>query len=297
MQIKDYADTFIEYCEITRKLSLSTLRNYRHYLRRFISFVGDKKTSEITFQEVQNYRTSLYDSGYSVQTLSFHIIVLREFFKYLRKNDIEILAPEKIEVPKVPKRMIKVAENSEINQILESIDRSSLIGLRNYAMLVMLFTTGLRVSELIGLNRSQIHFEHGEFTVRGKGDKPRIVFLSVGAKNALTTYLKARKDSLDPLFINFGTGFRKSMNPEKRRITRVSVEHIVRTCAKNAQVERRITPHTLRHCFATGLLRNGADIRSVQELLGHSSITTTQLYTHITNESLKDTFLKCQQDI
>lgn len=297
MQTRDYADTFIEYCEITRKLSLSTLRNYRHYLKRFISFVGNKKPNEITFQEVQNYRASLYESGYSVQTLSFHIIVLREFCKYLRKNDVEIIAPEKIEVPRVPKRMIKIAENSEINKMLECIDRSSLIGLRNYAMLVMLFTTGLRVSELIGLNRNQINFEHGEFTVMGKGDKPRIVFLSVGAKNSLIKYLKARKDNLDPLFINFGTGFKKSMNPEKRRITRVSVEHIVRTCAQKAQVERRITPHTLRHCFATGLLRNGADIRSVQELLGHSSITTTQLYTHITNESLKETFLKCQSDI
>ena len=297
MRTKDYADSFIEYCEITKKLSLNTLRNYRHYLKRFTNFIGNKKTKDIKLQEVQNYRTFLYEAEYSVQTMSFHLIVLREFFKYLRKNDVDVLAPEKIEIPKTPKRMIKIVGNSDTAKLLDIIDQNSLIGLRDYAMVKMLLTTGLRVSELISLDREQINFEQGEFTVRGKGDKPRIVFLTSATKTALQKYLSLRTDILTPLFINSGKGtVRFGDINEKRRITRVSVEAIVRNYTKQAEIEHRITPHTLRHCFATGLLRSGADIRSVQELLGHSSITTTQLYTHLTNEDLKQTFMQYQQD-
>ena len=211
---------------------------------------------------------------------------MRAFLKYLTKNDIKTLAPEKIELSKIPKRSVEVLSREELERIFKAVDRLDKAGLRDIAILETLYSTGLRVSELASLNRNQVDLKRREFMVRGKGAKPRIIFLSEKAAQAITKYLKSREDNFDPLFINNMKG--DITDHEKKRLSTVSIEAIVRKYARKAGVVKKVTPHTLRHSYATELLINGADIRSVQEMLGHSSITTTQIYTHVTNKKLKE---------
>jgi site-specific recombinase XerD len=224
------------------------------------------------------------------KTQNYHLIALRAFLKYLSKNDIPSLAPEKVELGKTPKRTVDFLTREEVARLLDAVDIAKDSGARDRAILETLFSTGLRVSELRGLNRGQVDLKRKEFMVRGKGSKPRIVFLSDRCVEWLERYMKTRDDNWKPLFINA----RRSRNDddldlhEKRRLSAVSIQNIVRAAARQAGIIKKVTPHTIRHSFATNLLFRGADLRSVQDMLGHASITTTQLYTHITNKQLRE---------
>ncbi len=300
MKLSVLIQRFLDYCEVEKNQSPRTICNYTHYLNRFLNFAGNIEPNRITLDRVHEYRLHLNrikdESGESLgtKTQSYHIIALRAFLKYLIKNDIKTLAPEKIELPKIPERTVEFLEREEIERIFAAVDASKANGLRDLAILETLYSTGLRVSELAKLNRNQIDFKTNEFMVRGKGRKPRLVFLSDRAAEKIKTYLAARTDAFDPLFIN-SKGAKSAADitlGEKRRLTTVSIENIVRKYTRQAGIIKKVTPHTLRHSYATHMLQAGADIRSVQEMLGHSSITTTQIYTHITNQRLKEVHRK-----
>ena len=296
MHISKHIKDFLEYLEITKNRSERTIENYDHYLKRFRDFSGeDIEPKNITLQKINNYRLFLNrltnDKGKTlgIKTQNFHLIALRAFLKYLTKNDVRTLAPEKIELAKIPERTIEVISRDELDRIFAAVDKAKSQGRRDSAILETLYATGLRVSELISLNREQVDLKRREFMVRGKGKKPRIVFLSKRASNSIETYIKLRDDNYDPLFINSGKGIKEDIaDGERRRLSRVSIENIVRKYALKAGIIKKVTPHTLRHSYATELLINGADIRSVQEMLGHSSITTTQIYTHLTDKKLRE---------
>lgn len=295
MGINEYIRDFLEYCEITGNKSAKTIENYQHYLKRFQDFVGGNiDPKEITASRINNYRLYLNrfkderGRGLSVKTQSYHIIALRAFLKYLIKKDVRTLAPEKIELGKIPARTVEVLSREELERIFKAVDHTKKNGPRDIAILETLYSTGLRVSELAGLNREQVDLKRREFMVRGKGKKPRIVFLSKKAADTIESYLKQRRDNYKPLFINLRQGNGDILGDEKRRLSTVSIENLVRKYALKAGIIKKVTPHTLRHSYATELLINGADIRSVQEMLGHSSITTTQIYTHLTNKKLRE---------
>jgi len=288
---------FLEYCEVTKNQSKKTIENYQHYLHRFLKCAGDIKISEISQELIHQYRLYLSrlkdpktNDFLSIKTQNYHIIAVRAFLKYLVKNDIQCLPPEKVDLSKIPERTVEFLTREELDRLFESIKKDSKKGLRDNAIIQTLYSTGLRVSELVNLNRDQVDLERKEFMVRGKGKKPRIVFLSENAVNALTEYLKSRDDNFSPLFISTKRGRSDDdlSIDDKKRLTPYSVQEIVRNYSKLAGIVKKVTPHTLRHSFATEMLINGADIRSVQELLGHASITTTQIYTHITNKKLKE---------
>ena len=293
MKISIAVKEFLEYLEITQNKSQKTLENYRHYLYRFKEFLSeDINLNEITQKKIQNYRLYLNrlenknNKKLGIKTQKYHIIAVRAFLKYLSKQDIKSLAPEKVELSKVPARTVEALTRDEVERLFNAVKLSSNNYLRDLAILETLYSTGLRVSELRSLNIEQVDIKRREFMVRGKGDKPRIVFLSKKASEAISKYLKYREDNLSPLFINnLKTDI---LETEKRRLSTVSIENIVRKYALRAGIIKKVTPHVLRHTYATELLINGADIRSVQEILGHSSITTTQIYTHITNKKLKE---------
>lgn len=297
---------FLDHCEVGRNQSPRTLQNYHHYLSRFQKWAGDISPKSITLDSVQKYRLYLNRLGENankerdlnakgalgIKTQNYHIIALRAFLKYLAKNDIESLSAEKIELSKIPARTVEYLTREELERMFEQPDTSNIKGLRDLAIMETLYSTGLRVSELANLNRAQVDLDRREFMVRGKGRKPRIVFLSTRAVERLREYFAARTDNFEPVFLNHGRGKAGSIDDitlsEKHRLTTVSIENIVRTTALHAGIIKKVTPHILRHSFATELLINGADIRSVQEMLGHASITTTQIYTHITNQRLHE---------
>lgn len=292
---------FLEYCEITKNRSAKTLENYSHYLERFLKFIDTElSVSDIDLELVNNYRLYLNrlqsadgKDLLTQKTQGYHIIALRAFLKYLIRNDYDTLAPEKVELGKMPERTVDFLDREELEKLFAAVKRNGIIGLRNYAILRTLYSTGLRISELINLNCDDINLKTREFRVNGKGGKYRIVFLSQDAANAIEAYFKERKDDLKPLFLNHGRAKAKSNSArlsvdEQRRITPTMVQYSIRNYAKKAGLVKKVTPHKLRHSFATELLRNGADIRSVQEMLGHSSITTTQIYTHLTNRQLRE---------
>lgn len=289
---------FLDHCEVGKNQSPRTLRNYHHYLSRFQKWAGDVNVDQITLDTVQQFRLHLNrledEKGgtLGIKTQNYHIIALRAFLKYLAKNDILSLAAEKIELSKIPARTVEYLTREELERMFEEPDTSNIKGLRDLAIMETLYSTGLRVSELASLNRAQVDLDRREFMVRGKGKKPRIIFLSPRAVERLNEYFSARTDNFEPVFLNHGRGKAGSIDDitlsEKHRLTTVSIENIVRTTARRAGIIKRVTPHILRHSFATELLINGADIRSVQEMLGHASITTTQIYTHLTNQRLRE---------
>ena len=290
---------FLIYCEVTKNLSPKTIENYHHYLMRFLKFINTcdiENISDVNSKTVMSYRLFLNhfisQNGITLtpKTQSYHIIALRSFLKYLTRNDFVCLSPNKIDIPKIGKRIVEVLSRKELDMIFNTINLSRKTGIRDLAILEMLYSTGLRVSELHRLNTEDINLERREFTVVGKGKKPRIVFVSKKAANILEKYLETRNDNFEPLFINTGKGQKKIdvLDDEKRRLSTVSIEKIVKKAARDAGISKKVTPHTLRHTYATELLMNGADIRSVQEMLGHSSITTTQIYTHVTNNKLRE---------
>jgi site-specific recombinase XerD len=281
MDIKNLLGDYLDHLEIEKNRSIKTRVNYERYLKRFIEFSKITKSEQISQDLVRQYRLWLNRLGIKKNTQNYHLIALRSFLKYLAKRDIETLSADKIELGKLSERQVVFLEENELGRLLDSTDKS----LRDKAILELLFSTGLRVSELCGLNRDSINLRSGEFSVRGKGDKVRLVFISETAKEAIKNYLEKREDIDEALFV------RQIKNPakeDKLRLTSRSVERLVKSYAVKAGLVKKITPHSLRHSFATDLLMNGADIRSVQALLGHSNITTTQIYTHITDRQLKE---------
>lgn len=299
MELKEAIQLFLEHCEIEKNQSKRTLKSYQHYLDRFLGFVKNIKLNQIDLPLVKKYRLYLNRLEYkrnetlSIKTQSYHLISLRAFLKFCIKNDWETLAPEKIDLPKIEDRTVAFLSREELESLFETFDTSKITGLRNRAIAELFYSTGLRISELVSLNRDHVNLERGEFSIRGKGRKIRIVFLSERAKMWVNEYLIARQDGFLPLFLNHGRT--RNKNEEEldleggyRRLTAYTIQEMIRLTAKKAGITKPVTPHTLRHSFATELLLNGADIRSVQEMLGHSSITTTQIYTHLTNKKLKE---------
>lgn len=297
--LSEHLRAFLENLELSKGRSALTVRNYEFYLRRFIDWASDPDPKNITQETIHKYRLYLnrledpHRGALKKNTQNYHLIALRAFLKYLARNDIKTLSSEKIELAKQGTREVSFLGQEDLERLLhapDAMDVAPLVKLRDQAILQMLFSTGLRVSELANLKREQVSLERDELTIRGKGDKLRIVFVSVGARGAVRDYLDARQDACPFLFIRHDRG-RGRKNPEDvGPLTPRSIERLVHLYATTAGITKRISPHTLRHSFATDLLMNGADIRSVQSLLGHSSITTTQIYTHITNQQLKEVF-------
>jgi site-specific recombinase XerD len=288
---------FLEHLEIELSRSLRTIDGYKRTLNTFFVWGKLKTPQEITADKVREYRLYLNRKAngrggtLKKNTQAYQAIVLRTFLKYLAKQDVHTLAAEKIEVGKAVDRQVDFLELEEVERLLAATDGSGIRQLRDKAILELLFSAGLRVSELVNLNREHINLNKQEFSIRGKGGKLRIVFISPTAKNALKAYLDKRGDVDPALFVAYakkGLVNRKNAKRESLRLTPRSVQRLVKYYAKKAGIVKDVHPHTLRHSFATDLLVNGADIRSVQSMLGHSSITTTQIYTHITNERLKE---------
>lgn len=286
---------FLEYLELERNASQLTIRNYDHYLKRFLDFIGDIDPKDIDLNTVRKYRLHLSrwtDSETKKPlkriTQNYFMIALRAFLRYLARIDINSLSPEKVELGESEPRPLKILDDNQLKQLLEAPDTSKKDGLRDKAILETLFSTGLRVSELASLNTDTVNLERREFGIIGKGGKERVVFLSESACRILESYLTLRKDSFKPLFIRFQGKIDPTEGGETMRLSPRSIERTVEKYVKKLGFSVKATPHTLRHSFATDLLINGADIRSVQEMLGHSNISTTQIYTHVTNAHLKD---------
>jgi len=285
--INPHAENFLQYLELEKGRSKKTIAAYRLSLEKFFSFSGNISPEKISLELVKKYRLWLNRAEGNKElkkiTQNYHLIVLRAFLKFLAKNDIKTLAPEKIELAKIPERQVSFLEAEEVEQLLAIDVGQDVRKARDKAIMELLFSTGLRVSELANLKRTDINLKKDEFSVRGKGGKIRPVFLSDQAGETLKKYLKMRQDPESAMFLNIP----KNKKPQER-LTPRSVERIIKKYAVAAGITKKVTPHTLRHSFATDLLMNGADIRSVQAMLGHSSITTTQIYTHITDRQLRE---------
>lgn len=296
MNLKSLIKDYLEYLEIEKNRSQKTIENYWHYLERFFNWAEINQPQEISAEMIRQYRLYLNrlkdkdEKNLKKITQNYHLIALRGFLKYLSKRGIESLSAEQIELAKQEERQVDFLEGDDLERLLKAPEGSNLDGLRDKAILETLFSTGLRVSELCFLNRDEIDLDKGEFSVKGKGGKIRVVFLSEMAKKALKDYLEKRIDVDPALFIRIPRGrkplFHKFSN---LRLTPRSIQRIIKKYAVKAGiVGKRVTPHVLRHSFSTDLLRGGADLRSVQALLGHASITTTQIYTHVTDKHLRE---------
>lgn len=288
---------YLEYLEIERNRSDKTIDNYLRYIKRFLVFVRKEYNitvpERITLETTRKYRLYLNrleakGAPLKTSTQNYHIIALRNFLKYLAKRDIKTLTAEKLDVGKNPDRQVEFLEPEEVERLLSAADHADVAGLRDRALLELLFSAGLRVSELTSLNREQVNLQRQEFSVRGKGGKIRIVFISDTAKYAIERYINKRRDIDKALFVRAKTGTNLEADAEGLRLTPRSIQRIVKKYAARAGIVKDVHPHTLRHSFATDLLQGGADIRSVQAMLGHANITTTQIYTHVTNQGLKE---------
>jgi site-specific recombinase XerD len=289
---------YIEHLEVEGGRSAKTAENYRLYLERFVEFTEDIKVELITAEVTRKYRLWLnrYKNAASDDlatiTQSYHLIALRGFLGYLSQRDIVSMAPNKIILPKVSRKQVTFLHYDEVERLISGIDIGSEAGLRDRAIVELLFSSGLRVSELTNLNRDHVNTRRREFMVRGKGQKDRPVFISEGTADWVDRYLEARQDSLAPLFISYSKNVEPTTSGDFRRLTPRSIQRMVSKYALLAGITKHVSPHTMRHSFATDLLMNGADIRSVQSMLGHSSITTTQVYTHVTDEHLREVYEK-----
>ncbi len=282
-RMTELVDDYLNYLEIEKNRSLKTRENYGRYLALFLKLSGVQKPEGITLEAVRKFRLELARRpNMKKLTQSYYVIALRNFLKYLAKRDIKTLSPEKIELPKIARRQIEVLDYAEVERLLAISKGGDLRSLRDRAILETLFSTGLRVSELCALDR-YLDLNRGEFTVRGKGEKLRVVFLSDRAKVALKNYLAKRTDADSAMFVSLD-----KKNKALGRIIPRAVERMVDRAARRAGIAKKIHPHELRHSFATDLLLNGADLRSVQEMLGHANISTTQVYTHLTNKELRE---------
>jgi site-specific recombinase XerD len=294
--IQHFHRRFLEHLEIELNRSTQTIENYRQCLDQFFVWSKITKPEAITPEIIRQYRlflnrpSSTHKEALKKNTQSHHIIILRTFLKFLIKQDVSVMAPERIEVGKTLMRQVDFLDLEEVERLLIAASGKDLKTLRDRSILELLFSSGLRVSELVNLNRDQVNLEKQEFSIRGKGAKVRLVFLSNQAKQALERYLRKRIDIDNALFVAYTKGFGKKSGTDNLRITPRTVQRIVKHYALKAGIVKDVHPHTLRHSFATDLLGNGADIRSVQAMLGHASITTTQVYTHVVDKGLRDTY-------
>ncbi len=281
-EVEKYLKEYLDYLEVERNRSRKTRENYERYLKFFIKEQGIKSVKDIDEDAVRSFRVNLSRKNLKKNTQSYYVIAIRNFLKYLLKRDVKALSPEKIELPRVSRRDIEVLDYSELERLIKAPKGDDLRSLRDHAILEVFFSTGLRLSELCALPR-YLDLERGEISVRGKGDKLRVVFLSNDSKKAIRDYLAKRSDPEEYLFASL-----TKKNKIIGRITPRAVERLVSFYARKAGIPKKVHPHQLRHSFATDLLINGADLRSVQSLLGHANISTTQVYTHLTNKELKE---------
>lgn len=285
---------FIEHLEVERGRSQKTAENYYLYLQRLIEFAGDDPITTLDAELIRKWRlwlnryTSENGEPLSTITQSYHLIALRSFLGYCSKRGIKTLTPEKIELPKVRKKQVTFLSSDEVERLIQAVKTQEITGVRDRAIIELLFSSGLRVSELVNLNRDHINLKRGEFTVRGKGQKDRPVFISPEASEWLGEYLRTRTDTYMPLFIRYTGAPSSDSKGDDMRLTPRTIQRIVSKYARAAGITKHVSPHSLRHSFATDLLMNGADLRSVQSMLGHSNIATTQVYTHVTDPHLKE---------
>ncbi len=289
---------YLEYMEVERGASKLTIRNYRHYLNRFSKWYRERmRTSDmgkLNLEVMRNYRlylsrlTNHEGSTIAKVTQNYHMIAMRSLLKWLAKQDIEVMAPEKIELPKAESKSLKFLTVEQTERLLGAPYLDDERGLRDRAIMEMLFSTGLRVSEVAKLDRDKIDFKSCEFGIVGKGGRARVVFVSDRAAKWLRKYFEAREDEWKPAFIRYSRGkIPEDAKGEDMRLTVRSIQRIVEKYRRRAKLPVEITPHGLRHTFATDLLSAGAGLREVQEMLGHKNVATTQIYTHVTNPQLK----------
>lgn len=293
---------FVESLEVEGGRSAKTAENYKLYLERFVEFSDDIAVEKITTELIRKYRLWLNrfknEIGESLSTLtqSYHLIALRGFLKYLSERNIPSLSADKIKLPKVSRKQVTFLHAEEVGGLLSQISDSTEEGLRDRAIIGLLFSSGLRISELVGLNRDHVNTKRREFMVRGKGQKDRPVFVTRAAARGVDVYLAKRIDNLPPLFLSYSRNNISSMSGDYRRLGPRSIQRMIAKYARLAGITKHVSPHTMRHSFATDLLMNGADLRSVQSMLGHSNISTTQVYTHVTDEHLREVHEKFHTD-
>lgn len=303
-KIDDLLQDYLDYLTVEKGRSPKTRRNYEHYLREFFKDAGIKSEGDMTERAIKAFRVRLSeratgrragmgDGKMKKVTQNYYVIAIRSFLKYLAKHDYKVIAADKIELPKIAQRQIEIPEYRDFERLINAPEGEGLRALRDRAILETLFSTGLRVSELCNLSR-YLDLSRGEVTVRGKGEKLRVVFFSDGCKATIKKYLDKRGDALEWMFVSLTKVPKASEKPPKAigKITPRAVQRLVNFYTRKAGLAEKVTPHKLRHLFATDLLVNGADLRSVQELLGHSNISTTQIYTHLTNKQLGDVHKK-----
>ena len=291
-EIGKKAEEFLEYLQVERGSSPLTIRNYRHYLSRFNNWLESQNIrqtlKDINQDIVRGYRVYLANLGLGRNTQGYHAIAIRSFLKWLIKNDYSVMAPDKIDLPKVADRQVKFLTGEQMDRLLNAPSLSTIQGKRDKAILEVFFSTGLRVSELVGLNRGKIDMDRGEFGIIGKGGRARVVFLSTRAAEWLKKYLSERRDHYKPLFIHHKGKSDPTTPDEKMRLTPRSIQRMIKKYVRKIKLPVEASCHTIRHSYATDLLNAGADLRSVQEMLGHKNISTTQIYTHVTNRQLRD---------
>ncbi|MFZ2544502.1 MAG: tyrosine-type recombinase/integrase [Candidatus Saccharimonadales bacterium] len=296
MYISELILDYIEHLEVEGGRSAKTAENYKLYLERFVEFSDDIHVDKITSEIVRKYRLWLNryknynDDELATITQSYHLIALRGFLHYLSGRDIESLSPDKIILPKVSRKQVTFLYRDEIIRLTEKIDTNTEQGIRDRAIIELLFSSGLRVSELVALDKDHVNTKRREFMVRGKGKKDRPVFISELSAEYIGNYLKRRADTLSPLFISYSRNNTVTTSGNYRRLTARSIQRIISHYARLAGITKHVSPHTMRHSYATDLLMNGADIRSVQSMLGHSNISTTQVYTHVTDDHLREVY-------
>lgn len=294
---------FLEYLEVEKNRSQKTAENYHLYLMRFVEFTEDIEVEKITDETIRKWRLWLNrlkdDQGQDISKLtqSYHLIAVRSFLRYCGKRGFESLPADNIELPKVKRKQVGFLQQDELERLFAHIKLDSLIGQRDRAIVALLYSSGLRVSELTKLDRSHVNLNRREFMVRGKGQKDRLVFIDDISAELIEHYLYRRTDSLQPLFIRYGGHEAVDQSGDFGRLTPRSIQRIVSHYARMAGITKKVTPHTLRHSFATDLLMNGADLRSVQTLLGHSNIATTQIYTHVTDPHLREVHTRFHKNI
>jgi site-specific recombinase XerD len=293
LALSELVTDFLEHLEIEQNRSQKTIANYDHYLQRLVEFTDDCDIKDLNLEMVRQWRlhlNRLHDNQgqeLTKTTQNYHLIALRSFLKYLAKRDIEALDAVKVELAKTVRPQVTFLTTEEVERMLAAIDISNPIGLRDRAIIELFFSGGLRVSELVSVNTEQLNLERREFVIRGKGQKDRPIFISPQAAEWLGRYLQTRKDNFKPLFIHYSGTKAQMEDGMYTRLTVRSVQRLVSRYARAAGITKHVSPHTLRHAFATDLIQNGADLRSVQGLLGHANISTTQIYTHITDPQLK----------
>ena len=284
---------FLEYLEIEQNRSMRTINNYSHYLTRLSDFAGDIKVDDINAELIRKWRLWLNRLGTSnsdelgKSTQNYHLIALRSFLKFCAKRNIGAMTADKIELARTQRPQVTFLNAEELTKLANQPDVSKPVGIRDRAIVELLFSSGLRVSELVNLDRGDINLKQGEFMVRGKGGKDRPVFVSADASNWVEKYLESRQDNVTALFISYSGTKKADTSGNFRRLNARSIQRLVARYAKLAGITKHVSPHTLRHSFATDLLTNGADLRSVQAMLGHSNVATTQIYTHVTDPHLK----------